>query len=137
MVRYCCREHQLAHFPDHKSNCKELKQVIAKMDDEKAMLLVDRSVTDPDDMFYTGDPFENCVGHFWGILETRPYMRARGQVIRVLEEIGSHTSLTAAVAHIMDCLRLCRSDNMGLRDLVPALLLRLNRDQECYDFIKW
>lgn len=26
---------------------------------------------------------------------------------------------------------------MGVRDLVPALLLRLDRDQECYDFVKW
>lgn len=34
-------------------------------------------------------------------------------------------------------LRLCRSDNLGVRDLVPPLLIRLNRDQECYDFIKW
>lgn len=26
---------------------------------------------------------------------------------------------------------------MGVRDIVPALLLRLDRDQECYDFLKW
>ncbi|KAJ5730181.1 uncharacterized protein N7483_004689 [Penicillium malachiteum] len=39
--------------------------------------------------------------------------------------------------HLMDMLRLCHSDNMGLRSLVPALMLRLNKDQRCYDFIKW
>lgn len=37
----------------------------------------------------------------------------------------------------MDMIRLCRSDNMGVRDIIPGLLLRLNKDQECYDFIKW
>lgn len=26
---------------------------------------------------------------------------------------------------------------MGMRGLVPAMLLRLGRDQECYDFVKW
>lgn len=26
---------------------------------------------------------------------------------------------------------------MGVRSFVPALLLRLGRDQECYDFVKW
>ncbi|KAJ5371430.1 uncharacterized protein N7496_007522 [Penicillium cataractarum] len=26
---------------------------------------------------------------------------------------------------------------MGVRSIVPALMLRLNKDQECYDFIKW
>lgn len=37
----------------------------------------------------------------------------------------------------MDMLRLCRSDNMGVQIIVPGLMLRLNKDQECYDFIKW
>ncbi|KAL3491902.1 hypothetical protein BJX62DRAFT_236754 [Aspergillus germanicus] len=26
---------------------------------------------------------------------------------------------------------------MGVRSLVPGIMLRLNKDQECYDFIKW
>jgi hypothetical protein len=26
---------------------------------------------------------------------------------------------------------------MGVRALMPALMLRLNKDQECYDFVKW
>lgn len=34
-------------------------------------------------------------------------------------------------------LRLCRADNLGIRDIVPAIMLRLDRDQECYDFVKW
>lgn len=34
-------------------------------------------------------------------------------------------------------LRLCRRDNMGVRNLVPALMLRLGQDQECYDFVTW
>jgi hypothetical protein len=26
---------------------------------------------------------------------------------------------------------------MGVRDLLPGLLLRLGKDQECYDFCQW
>ena len=26
---------------------------------------------------------------------------------------------------------------MGIRDVIPTLYLRLGRDQECYDFLKW
>lgn len=137
MVRYCCRDHQVAHFSTHKSKCKELKVALTKLEEAKRNLLQDPTVADPTDIFYIGNPFEDRVGHFWGILETRPYMRARGQVLRVLEEIGTHASLTGAVAGTIHCLYLCRGDNMGLRDLVPQMLLRLNRDQECYDFIKW
>ncbi|KAJ2929273.1 hypothetical protein H1R20_g7816, partial [Candolleomyces eurysporus] len=34
-------------------------------------------------------------------------------------------------------LRLCRSDNLGVRDMIPNLYLRLHQDQQCYDFLKW
>ena len=37
----------------------------------------------------------------------------------------------------MDMLRLCRGDNMGIRDVVPAMFLRLGQDQKCYDFVNW
>ena len=64
-------------------------------------------------------------------------MRARSRVIRCLDEIGSKLSLAAAVDHDFDCLCRCRTDSMGVRDILSAMLLRLGRDQECYDFIKW
>lgn len=37
----------------------------------------------------------------------------------------------------MDVFRLNRSDNMGMRDGAPALMMRLGKDQEAYDFMKW
>lgn len=39
--------------------------------------------------------------------------------------------------HFTDMLRLNRIDNQGVRDIVPHLMLRLGREQECYDFLKW
>jgi hypothetical protein len=38
---------------------------------------------------------------------------------------------------MQDMQRLRRSDNLGLRDMMPAIMLRLDLDQECYDFVKW
>eukprot|EP01036_Dinobryon_divergens_P042654 gene42654-56701_t len=102
---------------------------MAKTEKEKSKL-----IQDPDN----DDPFVNYVGHFWGVFETRPYMRARLEVIRALEMLGSELSLSKAVLDIRDCLRLCRGDNIGLRFLAPGIMLRIaGRDQECYDFIKW
>ena len=43
----------------------------------------------------------------------------------------------AALSHLLDMLRLCRGDNMGVRDVVPGLFLQLGRDQEYYHFLKW
>lgn len=79
--------------------------------------------------------FEASVGHFWGIHETRPYMRSRYAVVEAYLAIDTYAAVEAARSHLADMLRLCRGDNMGVRDLVPAILLRLGRDQECYDFV--
>jgi hypothetical protein len=91
----------------------------------------------PGDWMTEADPFTNGVGHFWGILETRTYMRLRYAHIEALGKIHTHDSVLAQYDHFRDMLRLCRGDNMGVRSQVPALLLRLDRDQEAYDFIKW
>ncbi len=120
----------MADFKLHKTQCSELKKATEKMQREERKL-------HEEDPYGEGDPFEFGVGHFWGIIQTRDYMRARSNVIRILEEIGSQQSLSAAVEHILGCLNLCRGDNMGVRDLVPAMMLRIGQDQECYDFIKW
>ena len=88
-------------------------------------------------MFTPPNLFEEQVGHFWGILETRGYMRARYALVEALLMVQTFAAAEAAHGHLMDILRLCRSDNMGVRDLVPALALRLGKDQECYDFCKW
>ncbi|KAJ4348861.1 uncharacterized protein N0V89_010240 [Didymosphaeria variabile] len=52
-------------------------------------------------------------------------------------KINTRAAVQAALNNIMDMLRLCRGDNMGLRDIAPGLMLRLARDQACYDFVKW
>ncbi|KAJ5698423.1 hypothetical protein N7462_000428 [Penicillium macrosclerotiorum] len=82
-------------------------------------------------------PFTNSVGHFWGILETRDYMWARYSLADAMTRIHNVESTQTHLDHLMDMLRLCRADNLGVRAHVPALMLRLNKDQQCYDFIKW
>ena len=64
-------------------------------------------------------------------------MRARYALVEALLKIKTYAAAEAVHGHLMDMLRLCHGDNMGVRDLVPALDLRLGRDQECYDFCKW
>lgn len=81
--------------------------------------------------------FEEGVGHFWGIHETRPYMRARYALIESLLKIQTSQAVQSALNHALDMLRLCRGDNIGVRDCIPAMFLRLGKDQACYDFIKW
>ena len=55
---------------------------------------------------------EENIGHFWGILETRPYMRVRDEYINALKGFGM---LRLAASEAEDILRLNENDNLGVR----------------------
>src|SRR6185312_821671 len=71
--------------------------------------------------------FQRDVGHFWGILETRPYMRARLGLAHSLWTTGRRDE---AVRHLQDMLRLNPNDNQGIRYTLAGFLLFLDRDDE-------
>ena len=64
-------------------------------------------------------------------------MRARFFLADTLRRTGAIEGVQEALDHLNDMMRLCRSDNLGVRQLIPALMLQLDQDQECYDFVKW
>ena len=66
--------------------------------------------------------FREDVGHFWGVLETRPYMRARQGLAQCLWEAGRHEE---AADHYLYMLRLNPNDNQCFRYSLSTLLLDL------------
>jgi hypothetical protein len=72
------------------------------------------------------EAFQRDAGHFWGILETRPYMRARLGLARSLWTAGRRDE---AVRHLQDMLRLNPNDNQGVRYTLAGFLLFLDRDK--------
>ncbi|HKQ56390.1 MAG TPA: hypothetical protein VJY35_00865 [Candidatus Eisenbacteria bacterium] len=72
-------------------------------------------------------PFEDRIGHFWGVLETRPYMRARAGLAEGLWEAGEHQQ---AFEHWTDLLRLNPGDNQGIRLVLVPRLIEMGRDDE-------
>lgn len=62
---------------------------------------------------------------------------AHGMLLHLGQTNNRPDVVATALDHFRDMLRLCRSDNIGVRYVVPALYVRLNRDQEAYDFLKW
>jgi hypothetical protein len=73
------------------------------------------------------EAFQREVGYFWGILETRPYMRARLGLAHSLWTAGRREE---AVAHLQDMLRLNPGDNQGVRYTLAGFLLFLDRDDD-------
>ncbi|PVH85214.1 hypothetical protein DL98DRAFT_546245 [Cadophora sp. DSE1049] len=117
---YCSKEHQASDRPAHKKQCNAVKKAQQNLDIEEQRLRYH-----PGDFMTPDNIFEKGVSHFWGIHETRPYMRAR----------HSKAAVQAALDHVLDLLRLCRSDNERVRSIAPALYLCLGKDQGCYDLL--
>jgi tetratricopeptide (TPR) repeat protein len=77
--------------------------------------------------------FEQEAGRFWGMLQTRPYMRARLGLAQSLEGLGH---LEEAAEHYRELLRLNANDNQGVRDLLLPCLLKMNADDEAEALLK-
>ena len=78
------------------------------------------------------DGFEENVGHFWGVIETRPYMRARMGLAVMLVTLGEKKK---AAQHFQEMLVLNPSDSQGIRYELLALNVELGRDKELENFI--
>lgn len=77
--------------------------------------------------------FKENVGDFWGLLETRPYMRARAGLAQCLWKAGRREE---AVEHYWDMLRLNPKDNQGIRALLMPCLIELGRYEEAEKLFK-
>lgn len=77
--------------------------------------------------------FEEQVGYFWAILETRPYMRARFGLAECLEGMGRHAE---AAEHYRQMLRLNPNDNQGARYSLLACLLTMDADSQAQKLLK-
>lgn len=66
--------------------------------------------------------FAENAGYFWGIIETRPYMRARAGLASILWSLGRTEE---AIEHYRDMLRLNPGDNQGIRFSLLNLLLEI------------
>jgi tetratricopeptide (TPR) repeat protein len=73
------------------------------------------------------EAFAEDVGHFWGILATRPYMRARLGLAQALWAMGRRKE---AISHLWDMLRLNPNDNQGVRYMLLGWLLEVGDQAE-------
>jgi tetratricopeptide (TPR) repeat protein len=77
--------------------------------------------------------FQDDAGSFWGLLETRPYKRARHELALALWRRGHRDE---AVDHYHEMLRLNPGDNQGIRYLLIDALLELGREADAEALLK-
>ncbi len=79
------------------------------------------------------ETFKEEAGHFWGILETRPYMRAREGLAACLWELGERVE---AIKHFWQMLELNPGDNQGIRYELAGWLLDEQMDEELGELLQ-
>ncbi|PTB43540.1 uncharacterized protein TrAFT101_002099 [Trichoderma asperellum] len=136
-VYYCGRDCQVEDRECHKIPCKLLKKALDryKLEEQKLREW-------PGDLDSPANAFEQDVGHFWRNMATRPYMVARLDLAHIMLNSygtpGGPVDLVQIILdHYFDMLRLSRSDDLGVREIIPGLYVRLGRDQDAYDFMTW
>ncbi|KAF8319698.1 hypothetical protein DL93DRAFT_2153207 [Clavulina sp. PMI_390] len=72
------------------------------------------------------------VGHYWGLIETRPYIRV---LTALRETCAMQNKWAEAVKWAVECLRLCPNDNLGVREYLPLYLIYQKRYLEALSFI--
>ena len=69
--------------------------------------------------------FQDCMGDFWGMLETRPYMRLRDSYLELLIQCGM---MRKAVGEAEEMLKLSTNDNLGVRYTLMHLYVYLENE---------
>lgn len=101
---------------------KKLKMYKETMDKVKAYLEEENIVSDKD------------IGNYYGICETRPYMRTRNLYTRTLIELGRYKE---ALEHCKEMVKLSENDNLGVRFTLIglyAMFEEFDKVQEVYKF---
>ena len=67
---------------------------------------------------------EESIGNYWGIVETRTYLRIKALYA---DELQKRRMLTASVREYEDILRLNEADNMGIRYILMGIYCQLEQ----------
>ncbi len=77
--------------------------------------------------------FRQNTGYFWGLIETRPYMRARQGLAETLWRLKRYEE---AIEHYRELLRLNPGDNQGNRYALLDLLIQIEHYEEARALLK-
>ena len=76
---------------------------------------------------------KDCIGDFWGIIETRPYMRLYFEYMELSKKLGK-MEVAANIGEEM--LRLCEGDNLGIRYSLMHIYAYLEREKPVLELLK-
>lgn len=140
IVRYCSQACQRKDFAAHKGVCQVLNSLSLDLYCE-ALGLRSSIVITRERGEFKQNIFENCSGIFWEIPEARNYCLTRFRLSNILNEVAEtyevRPLLEIIANHRLELMRLIGCDELEQRYVVPFTLLSVNRDDDCYGFVKY
>lgn len=130
IVRYCSNDHQLQDRRRHKEHCTKTKHAREELASSATKLQQFRGRDTAAAVSEVAREWRYVPGY-------GNYMRARHELMGLCKQAQTLDGLQEALGHLEGLLRLTPDDTYGLRFVAPSLMLRLDRDQECYDSINW
>jgi hypothetical protein len=127
VIQYCGHAHLYADRPQHRSVCTKIRKAQTNLEKEEKAL---RNSSN-------GALFLGPLPIAWGTHPRRNYMRARYTLVERLLKVNTAQAVALSLEHLFDMLWLDLADDSGARNVVPALYLRLGRDQDAYGFCHW
>ena len=132
MVKFCSRECQREYWSVHKEYCEGIQMMESTMESKRAEA-IERMGVDA----FEGENARNVWGNVFG----RVYCYARRFVADAYFEMAHEEDYDhiyeTGLAHYLELLRLNHTDAQGLRKTVPFVLIKLEREDDCYNFVKW
>lgn len=127
VVEYCSEGHRIAGQSAHQAECNIIQKLRASLEDEAQVLREDLD----------GNLFDSS-SVFWSISETRPWSDACVALIQALSHIRTVKACRVALDHGFEWLELNWGvDHQNVRFRIAALEIRLGKDQDAYDVMKW
>lgn len=123
---YCGQAHQKADRATHRKSCDTIKGTKKQVAALEARLRAQ-----------TPNPFEAERGRFWVSMTNRTYLKARFLHSEMQVRSWRRQGVEDAVDNLFGSMDLDRGDSQGIRFIIPFMFLRLDRDQQCYDFCKF
>ena len=130
-IRYCSREHQIDHRDNHDKACAQVARKEQEVYTMGCKLRIDLPGALTPQRFVPGP-----AGMRLSLPLTRDYLWARYGLVAALGQIHTRMSVELQLGHFLDMLKLSPCDTLGVRFIIPGLMMRLGQDQECYNFIK-
>lgn len=124
LINYCCAAHQKLDHSNHKSSCKNHVSNLKQYQDVEKQL----NDAEKDDLSTAEIRFSKL---------RQDYLGQKYVMIMMAQQIPTQEAAEFCLLHCMSYFEIDRCDVRSVRDITASLLMRLRKDQECYDFIKW